>query len=141
MPRVAALLGLLVLFLLAGCSRSGEAVTGNVLAGTTSPYQDYTPEAYQRALQEGKIVFLEFHATWCSVCREQERHLIAAFNALDDPRIIGFRVNYDRELGLRREFDVPYQHTHVILDQGKNVRFKSSNLLYKDQILAELNKL
>lgn len=34
---------------------------------------DYTPGAIETALRDGKTVFVDYSATWCSTCKRQER--------------------------------------------------------------------
>ena len=50
------------------------------LASTLMPFSayaaefiDYTPGVVQEALDEGKTVFVDYSATWCSTCARQER--------------------------------------------------------------------
>ncbi|MBI2575364.1 thioredoxin family protein [Candidatus Woesearchaeota archaeon] len=124
----------------AGAS-SGADAEGSLLAGSESgaKYYEYRESAYKQALADGKIVYLEFHATWCPICREQEPHIFSAFNSLENPGVVGFRVNYDREAALKREFNVAYQHTRVIIKDGKVVK-KASDFWNSDRIRSELEK-
>ncbi|MEM7469861.1 MAG: thioredoxin family protein [Pseudomonadota bacterium] len=51
-----------------------------IIAATLAPatasaaeFVDYKPGMIQAALAEGKTVFVDFSATWCSTCKRQER--------------------------------------------------------------------
>ncbi|MBI4439277.1 thioredoxin family protein [Candidatus Woesearchaeota archaeon] len=93
---------------------------GALLAGSVngSGYYDYDEAGFRAALESGKTVYLEFHAPWCSICRQQEPEIFAAFNSLQNPDVVGFRVDFDREDSLKRQYQIPYQHTRIILKEG-----------------------
>lgn len=101
---------------------------GNVLAGTTSPYLQFTKADYQKALSENKIILLDFYANWCPICRSESPHLKSGFDGLTTDKVVGFRVNFndsdtdDDEKMLASEFDIPYQHTKVLLKNGQEVK-------------------
>ena len=105
---------------------------GNVLAGTQSLYREFNQEDYKKALTEEKIIFLDFYANWCPICRAEAPEIQKGFDALSTDAIIGFRVNFkdhetdEHETALAKEFDIPYQHTKVILRGGKEV-FRSGD--------------
>ncbi len=98
-----------------------------VLAGTKSPYLVFTKAAYDQALADGKIVFLDFYANWCPVCRAETPVLEQGFNGLTTDKIVGFRVNFNDtetdndEKALAKQFNVPYQHYKVIIKNGNTV--------------------
>jgi thiol-disulfide isomerase/thioredoxin len=116
-----------------------------ILAGEITPYVVFTQSAYEKALQEKKIIFLEFYANWCPICRAQEPALFEGFTELDNNDIVGFRVNYnddktdDTERQLAKDFGVTYQHTHVILKDGKVIS-KSNDQLDKESFLKLITK-
>lgn len=121
-----------------------EGYAGSLLAGSNSPYLEFTKADYDKALSEGKVIFLEFYADWCPICRAQTPELNAGFDSLNDPNVIGFRVNYNDsntdavEKDLAKEFNITYQHTHVILKNGKEV-YRSSDQLSKEDFLELVN--
>jgi thiol:disulfide interchange protein DsbD len=45
------------------------------------PWQPYTPQALQAAIQQGKLVVIDFWATWCLACKELEH------KTFSDPRV------------------------------------------------------
>lgn len=128
-------------------SDSGQETTSEpkVLAGTTTKYFEFTKEAYDQALAENKVILLYFYASWCPICRLEQPKTFAAFNELNNPNIIGFRVNYrdsdtdENEVDLAKQFGVSYQHTKVILKDGQRV-LKAPDSWDKERYLEELKK-
>lgn len=118
-----------------------SSYTGTVIAGKATPYIEFNKADYDQALQSGKIIFLEFYANWCPICRAQAPKLVEGFDALTNDNVVGFRVNYnddqtdDAEKQLAKDFGVTYQHTHVILKDGKVVS-KSNDDLDKESFTA-----
>mgnify|MGYP001616163737 CR=1 FL=1 len=119
---------------------------GNLLAGTTSPYREFTKADYDNALAEGKVILLYFYASWCPLCKAEQQETFAAFNELQEENIIGFRVNYkdsdtgEDEEALAKEFGVTYQHTKVILKDGKRI-LKAPDSWDKQRYLDELKNV
>lgn len=120
-----------------------ETVSGIVIAGTTTPYLEYTKAGYEQALKDKKIVVLNFYASWCPICRAEASEVKAAFDSLTNPDVVGFQVNYNDpetdadEKALAKEFGVTYQHTKVILKEGKEV-FKETAQWNKEQFVTQI---
>ena len=120
--------------------------SGKVLAGTTSPYFVFTKADYDKALSSGKVVFLDFYANWCPICREETPDLKAGFDNLNSDKVVGFRVNYndsdtdEDEKALAKQFAITYQHTKVILKDGKQV-LKSQDSWDKEMFDKEIGAL
>ena len=119
---------------------------GQILAGTTSKYLDFTKADYDKALKENKKILLYFYASWCPLCKKEQPEIMAAFNELTDQDLVGFRVHYnDGEdnndaKALTQQFQVPYQHTKVIIKDGKQV-LKAPDSWGKQRYLTELAKI
>jgi thiol-disulfide isomerase/thioredoxin len=117
---------------------------GKVLAGNKSPYIIFNMIDYEKAIASNKIVFLDFYANWCPICREESPNLRAGFDALETDKVVGFRVNYndsdtdENEKALAKEFGIVYQHTKVILKNGKEVS-KSLESWDTQTFLKEIN--
>ena len=100
---------------------------GTVISGTTSQYLEFNKDDYEKAKADGKTVVLNFYANWCPDCKAEEPRAEAAFSQLDDPNVVGFRVNYkdsdtdEDEEALAAEFGITYQHTKVIIQDNEKV--------------------
>lgn len=123
---------------------SAPGYTGALLAGTNSPYLEFNKADYEKALSSDKIVFLDFFANWCPVCRDEAPEIESGFNELTTDQIVGFRVNFndsetdEHEKALAKQFNIPYQHTKVILKKGKEVA-RSNDSWTKEDFLKEIN--
>lgn len=120
--------------------------SGTILAGKTSLLLNFNMGDYEKALKSNKTILLYFYANWCPICKEETSNaLYPYFNELNNPQVIGFRVNYNdnetdnNEKSLAREFGVAYQHTKVILKNGQRV-LKSPESWNKNKYLTEINK-
>ncbi|MEK6943266.1 MAG: thioredoxin family protein [Nanoarchaeota archaeon] len=119
---------------------------GNLLAGKTSLYLDFTKEDYNNALKKNKIIVLNFYASWCPTCKAEQPEAFAAFNDMNYENVVGFRVNYKDsdtdadEEALAKEFGIPYQHTKVILKNGQKVA-KSLEAWNRQRYLDEIAKV
>ncbi|OGH16465.1 MAG: hypothetical protein A3C30_04720 [Candidatus Levybacteria bacterium RIFCSPHIGHO2_02_FULL_40_18] len=126
-------------------SRKIEGYQGNVLAGNVSPFLEFNKADYERAKSQGKIILLDFYANWCPVCRAEEPAIHSGFDELNDPNIVGFRVSFNDsdtdsdEKALAQEFNIPYQHTKVILKNGVEVS-RSNEQWTKEDLIGAVNK-
>ncbi|OGK28012.1 hypothetical protein A3C28_02785 [Candidatus Roizmanbacteria bacterium RIFCSPHIGHO2_02_FULL_39_9] len=123
----------------------GQESGGKILAGKSSPYIEFKKGEYDEALKSGKIIFLDFYANWCPICRGEAPEIQSGFDSLTSDKVIGFRVNYndtetdDDEKKLAEDFGVTYQHTKVILKDKKEV-LKDGEVWDKEKFLEEINK-
>ncbi len=119
---------------------------GKAISGKSSLYLEFQQADYEKALADGKIIFLDFYANWCPICRAEAPNIESGFNELNQPNVVGFRVNFndsdtdDNEKALAKKFSIPYQHTKVILKNGQEV-FRSQDAWEKDTFLMEIDKV
>jgi len=59
-------------------------------------WEDYTPGLIQNLLDEGKTVFVDYSASWCSTCKTQERAIEGLRASTDKYESMVFvRVDWD----------------------------------------------
>ena len=134
---------LILLLLVLGCSKAQQdSITKeeHTSVELSKNYYEYNEEEYKKAISDGKTVFLEFYAPWCPICRSQEPQLKAGLAEIDNKNFIAFRVDYDKETSLKKQFQVPYQHTHVIV-KGDKVLHKSTGSLNKEETINVIKEV
>jgi len=123
-----------------------DTMEAGLIAGDVSKYYDWDKAKFDQAIAEDKTIYLEFAANWCSSCKVQEAHLKAAFEELDDPNVIGFKIHYNDDettaehKALAKKYQVPYQMTKIILKDGEVV-LKSPAPWEATRFLEEMRKL
>lgn len=123
-----------------------EGDYGKVISGKSSPFVEFTKAGYDKAISDGKIVFLNFYANWCPICRAEAPIIDSGFNGLTSDQVIGFRVNFNDpetdadEKALASELNIPYQHTKVILVDGKEV-FRSTDQWKKEDFDSAMQQV
>ena len=95
------------------------AATVAPIVAMASDYVTYTDGVIETALAEGKTVFVDYSASWCSTCHRQER-VINALRAQDpayDAAMTFVKVDWDdygdHEVAVFR--NVPRRSTLIVL--------------------------
>lgn len=116
------------------------------IGGDISKYYLWDSSLFEKSVEEGKLVYLEFSAEWCPVCQKQEPELIAGFEQLDNPNVIGFKIPYkdsmttDEHNALARKYGIAYQHTKIVLRDGQVV-LKNPEAWDAVRFVTEVNSL
>lgn len=109
-------------------------------------YFRYDEAAFNQAREDGKVIFLDFHADWCPTCINEHPKIVSAFNTLDHDDVIGFQVHFrdgqtlPEDEAASHAYGVSYQHTKVFIDGNGAVTLKTLEVLESDEIIAEIEK-
>jgi thiol-disulfide isomerase/thioredoxin len=74
-------------------------------------YMDYNQTQLERHLGVDPII-LFFHASWCPLCRSTEERILDELENLKGGAVI-FKINYDTEIALKKEYGITYQDALV----------------------------
>lgn len=86
---------------------------------------DYTPGLIAQALNDGKTVFVDYSAVWCSTCKRQERviNALRGANPDYDEAMIFVRVDWDtyRAHEVATSRNIPRRSTLLVLRGDKEL--------------------
>ncbi|MGB1234211.1 MAG: thioredoxin family protein [Planktomarina sp.] len=106
-------------FLISGAALTVLPATG--FAATA----DYKPGVVPALLAEGRTVFVDFAADWCTTCKAQERRIgsLRADNGAYDANIVFVRVDWDQygRGDLVKQLNIPRRSTLVALKGNKEL--------------------
>jgi peroxiredoxin len=120
---IPAILGLLGLFLL--CSEEGAWSMGSRVPAVGMPAADFNLvdlDGKPRTLGEfrGKVVLLNFWATWCKPCTTEMPAMQTAYDSLKDKGLVVLAVNELEDEARVRQHIKEYGHTFPVLLDSKN---------------------
>jgi len=93
-------------------------VTTGLLAGEARPFDR---EVFTKAQMEGKIVLVDFHATWCPVCKKQATAIPQVLKEEQFKDVVALTADYDMEKELKKQLKVNGQSTLVVFKGDKEV--------------------
>lgn len=97
----------------------GIAAALTPMRALANVFVEYTPGVIENALSDGKTVFVDYSATWCSTCKRQERviNVIRAENPAYDAAMTFVKVDWDtyrsHEVTVSRS--IPRRSTLIVL--------------------------
>jgi thioredoxin-like negative regulator of GroEL len=97
-------------------------LTTLLLIGTqvfAAEVKPYTSESLKAAIEQKKGIILAFHADWCGTCQKQEKVMMKIIKPDEMKNLIVFKVDYDKETALKKEYKINKQSTMVALKNGK----------------------
>ena len=83
--------------------------------------KDYTEADFNKTLQSGEAVVLDFHASWCPTCRAQSK---AFETLLKEEKLAGVTVNkvdFDNSDELKKTYGVMKQSTLILFKDKKEI--------------------
>lgn len=113
--------------------------------GGKSVYVRYDKGHYEQSVSEGKVVLLDFYASWCPICRSENPKIREGVSEFDSGNIIAYQVHFndgetnsdDEEIA--NTFGITLQHTKVVVKNGEQFS-KSLESWDKDKTVSEINK-
>lgn len=109
---------LFLLIILSGCGQSKPKeehtakTTDNTRANPTDfTLSDMSGQAYTLSAQKGKVVLVDFWATWCPPCRMEIPELIKLYNKYNPQGLIMLGIGLDKENSLKsfaQQNGIPY---------------------------------
>lgn len=98
-------------------------------------YEAYSPDKIARAADGDVVLF--FHASWCPSCRGLSANIEANMKSIPG-KVTILKVDYDKEVELKKKYGVTYQHTLVQVDKDGNQIKKWSGSDSLEKVLAEI---
>jgi thioredoxin 1 len=107
---------------LIACALAVAAVFAPSWANTAVPF---STEAFKAAQASGSPILVEIHADWCPVCKAQGPILDRLTSAAKFKGLKIFRVDFDAQKPVVREFGAQMQSTLIVFkgtaEQGRSV--------------------
>jgi thiol-disulfide isomerase/thioredoxin len=101
------------IFLLISCS--GARKTNNSANNINFTLNQFGGGKVSLAEQKGKVVLVDFWATWCGPCRAAIPHLVGMYNKYKDQELVVLGISLDQEKDALPKFIKDYNITYPIL--------------------------
>ena len=98
---------LAVLFLTAGCGQNGFDKIKKMELGKPAPnfvLQDANGKVWELSSLKGKVVFVNFWATWCKPCRDEMSSIVALNNAMAGKPFQMLSIVFNDDLDMANSF-------------------------------------
>ena len=89
-----------------------------VQAAKAASHKPFTLKAFRAAQAANKPILIDVYAPWCPTCRAQQPGIAAAQNLKSNSGLVVFRMDFDNQKTLLRQFRVSKQAT-LIAYRGK----------------------
>lgn len=99
----------------------------------------FNAAAFDEAQKAGKPILIEIHATWCPTCKAQAPILGKLFADPKFKDIVAFKVDFDSQKDLLRQFGARMQSTLIVF-KGRDEVGRSVGDTNPDSIAALLAK-
>jgi peroxiredoxin len=119
-------LTLLIVSVLLGMALSSPAQAVGSMA-PDFPAKDISGHAVKLSALRGKVVLLDFWATWCPPCRVEVPNLLEIYRKFKDKNFVLISVSLDRDLQAARQFitDKEMGWVHIVdQDAGRDIAEK-----------------
>lgn len=97
---------------------------------------ELTEKNFQETIDEGKLVLVDFYATWCGPCKMQADVLSKIQTSRANKYNIA-KVNIDESPMLAQRYEIDAIPTIIVFKNGKQVQ-KAVGLSTEDEILSML---
>lgn len=85
-----------------------------------SRYVVYSKAAFDAAKGKKRVYF--FYAPWCPTCRPADAEFQKNVSQIPEDVVL-FKTDYDSSTDLKKQYNVTYQHTYVLVDDtGREVK-------------------
>jgi len=115
------------------------APAGRVVEGDLAPdYKLLDMAGVEQSLPKGKVVLLNFWATWCPPCRDEMPSMIKLHKLLQDKGLAIVAASVDRDsdklTSFVREYDLPFQ---ILKDSEKKASLRYGVVRYPESFLID----
>ena len=83
--------------------------------------KDYEEADFNKTLESGAAVVLDFHASWCPTCRTQAKAFEALLKEEKLSGITVYKVNFDNSVELKKKYGVTKQSTLILFKDKKEI--------------------
>ncbi len=98
---------------------SAIALAPTAQAAEAASHTPFTKAAFEAAQREGKPILVDVFAPWCPVCAKQQPAIAAAQTNPANKDLVVFRVDFDDQKDVVRNFRATRQSTLIAYKGGK----------------------